>query len=124
MRYIENGVKPEKHQIAFTNEFVKNNQAFIEQLKDEMGIYVTHVEKMADYDVEYTVSGGGQIKTSQTIDLDKSFKNLRTVLQSEDFIHLGSGEFQYIDLRFGDKVFVNEEVGVAEDVASTTAEFE
>jgi hypothetical protein len=36
------------------------------------------------------------------------FQNLKTILASEEFAHIAPGEFQYIDLRFGDKVFVRE----------------
>ena len=33
--------------------------------------------------------------------------NFKTVLGSDEFENLAPGEFQYIDLRFGNKVFVN-----------------
>jgi hypothetical protein len=49
--------------------------------------------------------------------------NLMAVISSPDFSHLKPGNFQYIDLRYGNKVFVNEEeVVVPEefDVVSTS----
>ena len=122
VRYIERGATPEKQATNFSTDFIKTNQAFITDLEDELGLYVTHIEKIGDYDLEYTVSGGGTIKASQGIELDKSFRNLRTILQSADFAHLAPGEFQYIDLRFGDKVFVNEDLGPADELATSSVE--
>lgn len=122
VRFVEAGREPVKETGAFSKEFIASNQSFIELLENELGLFVTQVEKSGDYDLEYTVSGGGQLKVSQTMELDKSFRNLKTVLQSEDFVHLEPGKFQYIDLRFGDKVFVNEEPETA--VASTSEAIE
>lgn len=119
VRYIEDGKNPEKHTFGLDSDFMKANKIFINNLEDELDLYVTSVEKVGEYDVDYVVSGGGKIRTSQTMDLEKSFKNLRTLLQSGDFSHIASGDFQYIDLRFGDKVFVNEELAPTEVTPTT-----
>lgn len=119
VRYIDTEHTPERKTQAFESTFIKNTQSFVEMLADELDLYVTHVEKVQDLDVEYTVSGGGVLKVSQLVDMEKSFDNLKAILNSEDFIHLQNGAFQYIDLRFGDKIFLNEE-GVLQDTASST----
>jgi len=54
------------------------------------------------------------LKVSQLMPVADSFKNLQSILSSEEFIHLQNGAFQYIDLRFGDKIFLNEEEEVVE----------
>ena len=36
--------------------------------------------------------------------------NLLTLVGSEEFSHLAPGNFQYLDLRFNTRVFVNEEL--------------
>ena len=49
-------------------------------------------------------------------------ENLKTILVSEEFSHLKPGNFQYIDLRFGNKIFVNEEeVGSVEENETSTS---
>lgn len=118
VRYIEDKVTPEVGAHQFSKEFVLLTQDFIQMMEDELGLYVTHVHKFADLDVEYTVSGGGIIKVSQSLPMQDSFSNLKAILQSDEFIHIEPGNFKYIDLRFGDKVFVNE---VTDEVATTTA---
>jgi len=120
VRYSETGRPPELGAMSFDTDYLRNNEAFVQRLEEELGLYVTNIQKAGDYDIDYRVSGGGLIKVSQTMELDETFRNLLTVLQSEEFIHLEPGKFQYIDLRFGNKVFVNEELPSVSP-ATTTA---
>ena len=110
VRFTQAGEVPQLATNGFDREFMSATNDFIERLQAELGLFVTEVTLIGDQDIEFTVSGGGVIKVSQRLALEQSFRNLRTVLQLEEFIHLEPGTFQYIDLRFGDKVFVNEEM--------------
>ncbi len=121
LRFISGGVTFGKHQAVFSPKFMSNNLLFAEHLRSETGWYITHIEKVDDYDIEYTLVGGGIIKVSQMINIDTTFKNLLTILKSNEFSHLKPDNFEYIDLRFGDKVFVNEEE-IEEKVAEEGAE--
>lgn len=121
IRYGETGKEVEVKTQALDRDFLKTSKAFAEKLADELGLYVTHITVLDALDVTYTVSGGGVVKVSQRIDLDTTFENLKTILLSENFTHLEGGDFQYIDLRFGDKVFVNEEA-VKEKTATSSEE--
>jgi hypothetical protein len=56
------------------------------------------------------------LKKSKTPAVE-TLSNLETILASGTFTHLKPGNFQYVDLRFGSKVFVNEA-----PVASSTPE--
>lgn len=119
IRYIDSGHIPEVKQQGFKSEFIDDSQDFAELLAGGLDLYVTHVEKVDELDVLYTVSGGGVLKVSQLMTLEQSFKNLQSILSSEDFIHLQNGSFQYIDLRFGDKIFLREDE-VQQEVATST----
>jgi len=119
VRYIDFSTVPEKKQQAFESDFIKETHEFAELLANELDLYVTYIEKVEDLDVLYTVSGGGVLKVSQLMSIEDSFENLKSILGSEDFIHLQNGVFQYIDLRFGDKIFLNEEEEI-KDVTSST----
>lgn len=121
IRYGETGKEVEVKTQAVDREFLQTSKEFAQKLADELGLYVTHVSILDALDVTYTVSGGGIIKVSRRMDLDTTFENLRTILYSENFTHLDAGAFQYIDLRFGDKVFVNEVVE-QEKTASSSEE--
>lgn len=117
VRYVENGVTPQIKNASFDGDYIKQTNTFIENLKEKLSLYVTHVTKVGNYDVEYTISGGAIIKVSQTIPMEKTFENLETILKSKEFADTEPGSFQYIDLRFGDKVFVNE----AKEVTATSS---
>ena len=109
IRYVDEDTLPEIKTQGFAPDFIHQTQEFSDLLATQLDLYVTHVEKVQDLDILYTVSGGGVLKVSQSMTPETSFKNLRSILSSENFIHLQNGAFQYIDLRFGDKIFLNEE---------------
>jgi len=121
VRYIDEGAIPSKDVQGFESSFVKETETFVTLLEVQLSLYTTHVQKKSTYDVEYTISGGGVIKVSQAIPMQESFENLQTILTSEEFKHIEPGAFQYIDLRFGDKVFVNEAPISSAAVSTTTA---
>jgi hypothetical protein len=53
--------------------------------------------------------GGSELKVSLTLTPQQTVDNLQTVLSSEQYSDLVPGTFAYIDLRFGNKVFVSRE---------------
>ena len=108
VRYQEKGKAAEVKSQMVDRDFLSATSDFTDRLASELGLYVTHVQVVDELDVTYRVSGGGEIKVAKGMDLDDTFNNLKTILGSEDFAHLDTGSFAYIDLRFGDKVFVNE----------------
>ncbi len=104
--------------------FLQETMDFSERLQSVLNLYVTEVYVADELDVSYFVSGGGEIKASRDMEVDITFANLQSILTSQEFVHLNGGAFAYIDLRFGDKVFVNEEGEVAsqEKTASSSEE--
>ena len=82
------------------------------------GWYVAEVEVDTVKDVFYILGDGSEIRATLESDSDETFTYFDTLRKSEEFAHLQPGNFQYIDLRFGEKVYVNEESDLA--VASST----
>ena len=97
---------------ATTKEFTK--------LLRDIDWYVTKIEVSSTRDAFYTIAGGGELRTTLTEAAATPFDNLAAILGSEEFGDIVPGKFQYIDLRFGSRVFVNEELAVTE-VATSTA---
>jgi hypothetical protein len=92
----------------------------IERLQSGLDLYVTHVFVHDDVDSTYQLARGGTLKISNRLSVEETLVNLQTIFQNESFDHLSAGDFHYIDLRFGDKIFVAEEEW--QDVATTTDE--
>ncbi len=92
---------------------------FIKRFETDLGIRISEVSYKEHGDIEFMVSGGGSLYATLEKDLDAQFTHLASVLASKEFSHIKPGNFNYIDIRFETKVFVNETF--ATDTASTTA---
>lgn len=111
---VEEGTRP------ISEEDYELTKEFVSKLA-EIEWYITKVEVDSNRDVFYTLARGGEIKAKLEEGVDKPMANLEAILTSKEFEHLEPGNFQYLDLRFGSKVYVNEELVVPEETATTTA---
>lgn len=106
-----------------TKEDSLNNLVSLVELLAKEGWYISYVEIDQVGDAFLQVVGGGELKVMVDEAPKQTVENLLVVLASENFSHIKPGNFQYIDLRFGNKVFVNEELAVPEvETASEDAE--
>jgi hypothetical protein len=123
LRYV-NSTIPEVDQQPFFYEFMRDTMSFATAARRELGLPIGQVEKIGEAEATFTVVGGGLLKVTLEEDVTHTLDNLRVLLASEEFQHLRPGNFQYIDLRFGDKMFINEEFGLADKElsASSTSE--
>lgn len=83
--------------------------------------YISQIEIDQAGDVYLGVVGGGELKVNVKVPPQETVNNLLVLLSSEMFQHIRPGNFSYIDLRFGDKVYVNEELLENNSVSTTTA---
>lgn len=80
----------------------------LESLLLQSGWPVTTIELDQARDVFVYLAAGGELKVSLLLTPALIIDNLQTVLSTEEYSHIKPGNFEYIDLRFGNKVFVNE----------------
>ncbi len=118
VRYVTLQDLPSVGLSLMTNSDYLATKSFISLLAST-GWFVNRVEVDSVLDVFYSLEGGGELKATLKEPSEKTFGYLETIRQSDEFGHLTPGKFQYIDLRFGTKVFVNEELLI--DTATTTA---
>lgn len=111
---------PEKGKTAMTAEEYHAIKDFVSEL-GQTGWYAATVEIDSVRDVFYTLSQGGELKATLHQSGADTLRYLTTLRQSAEFEHLRPGNFQYIDLRFGSKVFVNEHEEMTVETASSTA---
>lgn len=107
MRFVSIGKAPSEHTQAFSEGDYKRVQELV-GLFDEAGWNISKAEIDAAGDGFLTIVDGGEFKVSLKQDAKETVNNLLTVLNSEKFAHIKPGNFEYVDLRFGSKVFVNE----------------
>lgn len=82
---------------------------------------VARIEYTADKDAVLYLSRGGRLLLSTDGNLEDTYSNLASVLTSEKYSSLAPGHFEYLDLRFGNKIFLEKQVPVATSTASTTS---
>jgi len=82
---------------------------------------VSRIEYTSDKDAILYLALGGRLLLSTDGNLEDTYSNLASVLTSEKFASLSPGHFEYIDLRFGNKIFLEKQVPVATTTASTTS---
>jgi len=93
------------------------------EVSRDLSLPIAYVETDIMRDIFMGVAGGGEIKATLRLTPQETFENLRAVLSAPEFSDLAPGNFQYIDLRFGNKVFVNEETKlVATSTLATSSE--
>jgi hypothetical protein len=109
VRYYSSENVAELGKIPFSESDYATTKEFI-RLLSGIGWYITKVEINSARDVFYTLSQGSELKATLNEEVSKTFSNLETILGSKEFGHLKPGNFQYVDLRFGTRVFVNEEL--------------
>lgn len=118
VRYFKTESEPELHNRPFEQSDFESTKEFV-RLLSQINWYITKIEIDSARDVFYTLAHGGEVKATLTEAPTQTFSNLETILQSKEFSHLTPGNFQYVDLRFGTRVFVNEELEI--ETATSTA---
>jgi len=123
IRFIQIGQPATLHDSITSHDSFKAIMMLTELLTQQ-NWFVSHVELGQDGDAFLQLVGGGEFKVTLTQSPEKTVENLFIVLGSDEFKHITPGNFQYIDLRYGNKVFVNEELAVPEEeTASSTIDF-
>lgn len=107
MRYVTLGRTPERGDTVQELSDLTALEWFSETLEQEQGWAVQRVEVDAVGDAFFILAGGSEIKVSLRDNPATPLSNLETILGASEYTELEPGAFQYIDLRFGNKVFVN-----------------
>ncbi len=118
VRHIIEGKTELAQQQIFDTAALARAALFTERLEQELGLRVREVIHTEDQDERYELGGGGAIFIATDSDIEKAFDNLHSIFASKEFSTLEPGNFNYIDLRFGNKIFVNDQM----DVATTTSD--
>ena len=96
---------------------------FIKRLHENLHIRISEVVYDTHDDVTLFINGGGKILLSAKKDYNETFNNIATLLNSTEFKYLTPGNFDYIDVRFDNKVFLNEQTQEPATTTVTTTTF-
>ena len=108
LRFVSVGQEPKVRMQAFdASQYHTANELAATLSQKQWPIEKVEIDSAGDAFLQ--VSGGGEFKTNLKQSTQETVSNLESVLASEKFKHFKPGNFEYVDLRFGDKVFVNED---------------
>lgn len=116
--FVEGLDEVREGEVIRANELARID-AFIQRLNDEQKLRVASLVYRQDGDITFNLHGGGMIFINRNKDFNATFENVAAVLNSDEFKHLKPGNFAYVDARFDNKVFVNEQM--IQEEATTTA---
>lgn len=88
---------------------------------EQVGWPAVAIEYDQARDAFVQLSGGGELKVSLTQSPADTIANLQTIRAAEQYADLAPGNFVYIDLRFGNKIFVSEQGAPTESVETESA---
>jgi len=107
-RYVQIG-QPASTSAVFTDA---TDFALLQELVQQLestGWPVARIELDQARDAFVYLVGGSELKVSLTLTPAETIDNLQTIRAAEQYADLVPGNFAYIDLRFGNKVFVSRE---------------
>lgn len=124
LRYATEGREPQARTMLAPADYMQATRAFAAALAEKHGLYVRAIVETPDGDVRYRLRGGGDLLLKRDADVGNALGNLGALLASNEFKHISTDGFMYVDLRFGDKVFVKEskdEIPQMESASTTAA---
>lgn len=124
VRFVVQDTEPKLNESLLSDAVRATLLEIARAMEERHKFRVSKIVYSADGDASLWLSGGGVIQVATAHDLEITYANLASILTSAEFAHLSPGNFERIDLRFGNKAFVQEEPYVAATTASTTSEVE
>lgn len=119
-RFISTTEEPATRTQFSSASVVSDITWFLQQAQSILGLYVHTIRLYPDDHITLVISGDRELRLSLRRDITVSFRYLETLLTSQEYAHLQEDDFQYIDLRFGNRLYVNETERSSE-VATSTA---
>lgn len=114
IRYYFLAKKPTLQEYYLETDEFKKVEQFVAFL-NKINWYVSKIEIDKELDVYITLNEGGEIKISLREDIIKTLNYLESLRESKEFEHLKPGNFRYVDLRYGAKLFINEDLEMEEE---------
>lgn len=71
------------------------------------------IDRTAEDEFEFLLQTGAALKLTKKQTIEETLTNLTTLLNTPAFTELQFGDFSYIDLRYGDKMFIHDGTEVA-----------
>jgi len=123
-RHVIDGLTLASGVQVFDENMVQSMDELIGMIEEAFQFRIVNILHSSVGDITYFINGGGKLITASDMTVQDIFANLQSILESDEFNHIAPGNFNYIDLRFGNKIFVNEELDIEEVIEDTSTSTE
>ncbi len=110
--------------MSLNQELFRMIEILADRIEENLNFRVASILYKENGDIDLSIHGGGTFLVASKIDPNLTYENLEVVLTSEAYQHIKPGNFNYVDVRFEKKVFVNEELKIAtstREIATSTS---
>ncbi len=108
IRYVRSGRDPERNLSLIEEIVLEDIDWFMFHLQQLFNFYPILIALYEDDRVVYTTADGRQILITLRQGVDETLQHLEVFFGSEEFLHLRDESFEYIDARFGNRIFLKE----------------
>ena len=108
IRYVYQGNEPERGAFLVAENILADIDWFMMHLQQLFNFYPILVALYEDDRVTYSAADGRQILITLRQGVDETLQFLEVFFGSEEYSHLRTESFVYIDARFGNRIFVKE----------------
>ncbi len=119
-RYVRDNHAPRARTTLADTRTVADLRWFVEEIASIAGFYTDEIILHEAGWATVRLVGGEELLVSQRHDITGTLRYLETLLSSDEYRHLSEDGFQYIDLRFGNRLYVNETEAPTEMVSTST----
>jgi hypothetical protein len=120
MRYVTPDQTPHVGERITSVTRIRDAEWFLGKLGTVLGVYPNRTYVYDDGRLTFALPHGGRVFVSDRQDLVDTFRYLETLLRSDEYAALRTQPFRYIDLRFGNKLYVNRQKPVSNPAATGT----
>lgn len=121
VRFVTEEKKPEIGEHVFDSETIAHYRAFADAIATYHESRLRAITETKDNDLILRLSDNVDLLITKDADIQNVFENIESVLQADGFKGKPLSTFEYIDLRFGNKIYVKEH-GADEELAKEEAD--
>jgi cell division septal protein FtsQ len=108
IRFVVDGRLPERGVHVYDRETLQKYHLLVEAIEARHEHHLRAMTETKDGDVLLHLNQGVDLWITRDANIEEVFENLESILQAPEFVDRPLESFEYIDLRFGNKVYVKE----------------
>lgn len=121
LRFVVEGKKPEKGTSIYNANTLAHYRSFSDAIAQNHKHRLSAITETTDGDLILHLSGDVRVLITKDSAIETVFENIESIFQAEEFKEKPLEGFEYIDLRFGNRVYIKPR-GAGEEASSTPPE--